>query len=427
MNDNKNTANNPFYFADKNNAPAKNLTASDGDSRKNANGELPRNAEHQTGSEYGEKHRSHHGNNDDHSRHDHHSHHSHKGDLRRKKKMKKSMKILITVVSVLLALLLITSGTVVALFFLGSRDIKPAVVDINAITSLNDNVTVIDEGRTVTYNGTKYAVNENVIPIAFMGIDTEELGTNQTYNNEAGQSDANMILALNTATGNMTAIVIPRDTMVEINILDKRGETAGIQKMQICLSYASGDGKETSCLNTVNAMSKILCGINIDTYLSLDLKGIGKLTDAVGGIDVVSTETIADFVEGQHYHLTGEVAQKYVQARDTSKFNTDSLRRERQMQFIKGFSEKALARLKNDSVGTVTELYNISSDYTCTNIDLSRAVYLGGCIAASGVFEFGDIRVLEGEAVMGETYLEYYLDETAVLETVLDVFYSPIS
>lgn len=427
MNDNKNTESNPFYFADEKNDPAKNLTASDDDGRKDTAGECPHHSEHRTRGDCDEEHHGHHSHSGDHSHHGHHIHHSHGDRHRRKKKMKKSVKALITVVSVLLALLLIVGGTVVALFFLGSRNIKPAVVDINAITSLNGNVTAIDEGRAVTYNGTRYAVNENVVPIAFMGIDTEKLGTNQTYNNEAGQSDANMVLALNTATGSMTAIVIPRDTMVEINILDENGETSGIQKMQLCLSYTSGDGKETSCLNTVNAMSKVLCGINIDTYLSLDLKGIGKLTDAVGGIDVVSTETIADFVAGQRYHLTGEAAQKYVQARDTSKFNTDSLRRERQMQFIRGFSEKALSRLKNDSVGTVTELYNISSDYTCTNIDLSRAVYLGGCIAASGAFEFSDIRVLEGEALMGETYLEYYLDEDAVLETVLDVFYSPVS
>lgn len=71
----------------------------------------------------------------------------------------------------------------------------------------------------------------------------------------------------------------------------------GTEKQQICLSYSYGDGKESSCENTVNSVQRLFYNIPINTYFSLDLDGISALNDSVGGVDVVSPETIGEFVE----------------------------------------------------------------------------------------------------------------------------------
>lgn len=36
-----------------------------------------------------------------------------------------------------------------------------------------------------------------------------------------------------------------------------------------------------------------------------------------------------------------------------------------------------------------------------------------------------EYRTLEGESVMGEKYMEYYVDEAAARELVMELFYEP--
>ena len=77
-----------------------------------------------------------------------------------------------------------------------------------------DNSVTYDEGRTVQYNGHTYALNENMVSVVVMGYDrtaTDEV------NGQNGQADAVMVMALDTSTGKVTAIGIPRDSMVDVS------------------------------------------------------------------------------------------------------------------------------------------------------------------------------------------------------------------
>ena len=49
--------------------------------------------------------------------------------------------------------------------------------------------------------------------------------------------------------------------------------------MQLCLSYAYGDGKAKSAENTANSISRILYVVPITKYFALDLNGIAHLND----------------------------------------------------------------------------------------------------------------------------------------------------
>ena len=177
-------------------------------------------------------------------------------------------------------------------------------------------------------------------------------------------------------------------------------------------------------------MERLLYGIEINNYFSLDLKGIGALNDAVGGVEVVCLETIKNFCyEGEVKTLRGRQAQKYVQIRDTSTFNSDSLRRARQVQYAKAFAVKAFAAIKED-FSMAADLYSIASDYSCTNFDITRFTYLVSVIIDkydSFSISEDDIYVLPGEAKMGETYMEVELDREAVFETILKVFYKEVN
>ncbi len=342
-----------------------------------------------------------------------------------KKKKRRVKKVLLIILISILALI---AALVIAFFILkaiGKSHFKPAVIGVDSIGSVN-NALVYDEGKTVSYNGKKYRYNEDVIYLAFMGVDKKSLDPVEGVEHSVGQSDTNMIVAIDTESGKTSLIIIPRDSMVDINVLDAEGKIVGYSEMQLCLSYAYGDGREKSCENVLESMKRLLCGIEIDNYYSLDLDGIGTLNDAVGGVQVTCLETITDVcTQGEVKTLWGDQARRYVQYRDTSTFNSDSVRRKRQIQFVKAFVAKAFSEIKED-FSTVSDLYSIAGDYSCTNFEISRVTYLASVLVDKyDAFTINDedIYVLSGEASMGKTFMEVRLDETNVFETILKVFY----
>lgn len=339
----------------------------------------------------------------------------------KRKKGKKVLKILLTVISIIFGLTAVLASVYCFLKKSGKNDFTPAVIDKDFAGV--DNALFYDEGKTLNYNGKDYALNESVVPIAVLGVDKFDLDDEKSMNGGSAQSDMNMVVAFDTDTGKTTLIGIPRDILVDVNVYGDDGEYIGIQSMQLCLSYSYGDGKETSCENTVLSIERLLCGINIDNYVALELNGIGAMADAVGGVEVVSLQTIADFKEGQTYLLTGESAKKYVQARDTSVYNSDAMRRERQIQYIKSFGKKTYDLVKGD-FGAVARLTSLAKEYTYSNLGVDSITYLASIVVDKGNFSMDNIVTIEGEDEMLDTgFMAIKPDATSIFETVLEVFY----
>lgn len=337
-----------------------------------------------------------------------------------KKKKKKGKKIAL---ALLLIFLLLIGGAAGAFIGLQQKGQQKLVSYDNVVIDSIDEAIVENDGKTVIYNGKTYRLNENITSIACMGIDKDYLGSYGGKIGTGGQSDTNMVLALDTVSGKVTVISIPRDIMVDIGVYTTRGEYVGVENSQLCLAYAYGDGKHTSCKNAVEAIQRVLFGIPINSYISLDIEGIGPINDAVGGVTVVSPETIADFTEGQSVTLYGSRAVDFVRARggDTEA----SLRRlNRQTAYVKAFASRAVNSAMND-LGTITRLYNTATHYSCTNVDLSSVTYLATKLMSQGVNGLETVTV-PGEMKLGEKYAEFYMDTRAAYEMILDIFYNEV-
>ena len=71
-------------------------------------------------------------------------------------------------------------------------------------------------------------------------------------------------------------------------------------------------------------------------------------------------------------------------------------------------------------------LYNNVSRNVTTNLDASKILYLAQQ-AAKLRFD-GEIRNVAGESVLGaQNHAEYQVDEQALYELILDVFYDPVT
>lgn len=345
-----------------------------------------------------------------------HRHHYHRHRSRRSR----WKRVLIAAACIPLALIVVAASAFAVLHTLGRRQIQNEGTGVQT----NPYAVTYDEGKTVVYNDITYALNENIVTVAAMGVDRESFGLQNDKIGTAGQADMILVVAMDLKSGNLTGILIPRDSMVDVDQYTVDGAYVGVDRMQVCLSYAYGDGRETSCQNVLTSVQRILYGIPVHLYGVMDLDGIHALNDAIGGVTVTALETFDAFVEGEPVTLLGAQAESYVRSRNTAELNSDALRRERQIQYLQAFVKKGI-RAAIDDIGIVSRLYNAATEYGFTNVSLSKATYLATTLLTKGV-SFDNFLSLQGELQDADPYPEYILDEQAVFETVLQVFYTPV-
>lgn len=364
----------------------------------------------------GEYHHSHHHHSSGEHRHSSSSHHSH--HHKKKKKLSVPAKIGISALSIILAVVIAFAGTFAYLETSGKSELK----DTGGQTEYQE---------TIEYKGNKYVYNSDVVAIAFLGVDKRDLGLENGAVGTGGQADADILLTVNTKTGKAKAIAIPRDTMVDVDLYSESGIFLRSEKMQLCLSFAYGDGKNKSAQNVTTSISRILYDVPITKYFALDLNGIAPINDSIGGVTVDSLYDFKDLgiKQGDKIKLKGDMTEKYVRQRDMDTINASLNRTARQVQYIKAFASQVIPAVTQD-FSVVNRLYNTASKYSTTNLSLSNVTYLASLMLSKGITNF-DTTTIEGK--MKEStkkdyadyvYAEFYPDEDKLMELVLDTFYT---
>lgn len=283
---------------------------------------------------------------------------------------------------------------------------------------------VEESGSIIHRNGKAYKLNEHMVTVAFIGFDGNTRNS-LTGDSTTGQSDTIMVFALDTISGKATCISIPRDSWVDVDTYID-GTYSGQQKMQICLQYTYGKDPGDSSQLVAQCASRILSGIPIDYYFTLDIKGVGPLADSLGGISLTPVQTLFkfDIYEGKPTVLSGERAARYVQYRDTD-IDTSSLdRQNRQISFVKAFAQQAIASAGGDPAKLVS-LYQTALEYTWTNLGLDEFSYIASILASHGISTLETV-ALQGELTSEGRHAAFMLDQEQVQQTVLDVFYTPV-
>ena len=340
-------------------------------------------------------------------------------------KTKKSRKLLVIILCVFLSLVLIIAASVGYLWFSGKRGL---LKNDGTIMSDIGVEAIINEDNTVIYNGKVYKYNENVTAILCMGIDdNKKISGGEAITGNAGQADAIYLLSIDVKSGKTVVVGIPRDTYTDVDVYSKSGSYVGMQKKQICLSFAYGDGKDKSCENTVNSVSKLFYGMPINSYFAVDSKAVAKLNNAVGTITVVPNETLTvgnvTYYKDVPVKLDGNNAFKYLQARNQETADASYLRMERQLQYINKYSSAVIEKTKDDITFPV-KLYNKVQKNVITNLDAGKISYLAANVVGSRKTASLEFVSLEGEQIKGESgFAEFYPDEKSLFETVLKLYY----
>ncbi len=105
-------------------------------------------------------------------------------------------------------------------------------------------------------------------------------------------------------------------------------------------------------------------------------------------------------------------------------FDSASSRLARQKQYIAAFGTKAKQKALED-IRIAADLYTLMQAYTTTDMDINSFTYLAS--EASGyTFSMDNIYSLQGETVMGTDYEEFYVDDEALEDLIIQLFYEPV-
>lgn len=209
-----------------------------------------------------------------------------------------------------------------------------------------------DVKSTIAKGGNKI---DKPFTVLLMGVDSEK----ENIKGASFNGDSLMLITFNPTTLNTTIVSIPRDTYVPISCLSGRKNK---------ITHAAWGG-ESCMISTIENFT----GIKIDYYVKINFKGVVKLVDNLGGIDV---DVPIDFCEqdsnrnfdnliclkkGQQT-LNGEQALALSRHRKTI---NDFIRGQNQQLVVKGLMNKAKSIR---SIDTIYSLLDTLSNNMETNM-----------------------------------------------------------
>ena len=280
----------------------------------------------------------------------------------------------------------------------------------------------------IRYDGKIYAYNEDILTFLVMGIDKKTDAVEVAEGQNGGQADALFLVVADPHEKAVKIIGINRNTMTDIDFYDENGRYRTTGLGQICIQHGFGNGVEESCEYQKKAVQSLFYNLPVHGYAAINMSAISTLNDAVGGVDVTVLEDLTardrTLVKGETVHLMGESAFWYVKYRDTTVFGSADMRLERQKQYLKAFAAKAKEAVGKDP-SVALDLYNDIRPQMVTDITADEVVYLASTLAGFR-FEEGNLYTLKGETVQGEKYEEFYADEDALYQLIIEVFYEEV-
>ena len=278
---------------------------------------------------------------------------------------------------------------------------------------------------TAKYNGKDYTLRSGVETFLVIGLDKfDGADAGDSYINDQ-QADFIMLLVLDNNARSYTAIHINRDTMVDVNVLGVAGNKVDTIRKQIALAHTYGNGRDVSCHNTADSVSSLLMGVKVNHYISVTLDAVTVMNDLVGGVEVVVLDDFTGIdntlVKGETVTLKGSQALTYIRTREALENNTNTNRMKRQEQYLESLLDSFKKSVAKDDEFIVEASLKMSdhiiSDRSVTQLQVLAEKF--------DEYEFLGIRGIEGESVVGKEFMEFYPDESAVKELVVNLFYKP--
>lgn len=297
-------------------------------------------------------------------------------------------KIIKTISILLLVIILAGVGYGAKVYFDVRNTAKGINTPVERQSNLRDKNVDIDSGQPFS--------------VLLLGLDTGDKGRT-----DQGRSDTMLLATVNPKQNQTTLVSLPRDTYTEI--IGHEGNTKDK------LNHAYAFGGAAMAMDTVENLFQT----PVDHYVTINMKGLQDLVDAVGGITVDNQLEFSqdgfDFPVGT-IKLNGESALSYSRMRYEDP-NGDYGRQERQRKIIQSVVDQAMSV---SSVTGYTDILRAISDNMKTDLSWDDMIDISTKYRSA----FGTVQDdgLKGDGVMldGVSYQEVSDSELARVKDLLN-------
>lgn len=339
--------------------------------------------------------------------------------------MKKSIKALVAVLVVLIVLF-----TLVFVFYYKYQNAGAHVFKDPQVSEGTSDIAQQEQPEenknTIMYNGQEYEYNENVVNILMLGIDSDKWRETQRM---GWRSDMMMLCTLDFEKNTITLTSIPRDTRTEVKHLDKdTGEVTKTNIDKINSAYAYGQGpNHFGAENAMDAAKTFLScdgqfNIPIDYYMSIDLEGVPKFAEALGGVEVTLDVNFPGLgSKGDTVVLGENSARAYLENR--KQVGGELVRVSHEQQFIRAVANKIKSM---GAVSAATKLYSQLLEFMKTNMNLDQILACAKVVDGSSI-EAMTMQTINGDFdyIDGVSYFIPDMDDVA--QKVVEVLYVPVA
>ena len=151
------------------------------------------------------------------------------------------------------------------------------------------------------------------------------------------------------------------------------------------------------------------------------------LNDLVGGVTVTVEDDFSEadptLIQGETVTLTAENVENYVRLRIDVGDGTNLARMRRQQEYLTGLLA-SLKRASEEDSSFVLEAYSAVASSLVTDCTIDD---LSAYAESFSDYTLTEILTPAGEAVKGEKFMEFYVDESVLQKLVIDTFYVDVT
>ena len=284
--------------------------------------------------------------------------------------------------------------------------------------------------KTVEWDGVTYREIPAVTTLLVVGVDRGQTPITEKgsyLSRDGGPADFLMLMAIDHTDKKIYRMQIDRDTMAETDVLGVFGNNVGTRVMQICLSHNYGATPTENAQFTVNAVKKLLGGMDIDGYYMIDYNSVPVINDALGGVTVNiefdMTSVNPEWIKGSTVTLHGEDAETFVRTRKTVGAGTNEERMIRQNEYMSS-AIKLMKQKMSENLSFGEDLLNIMQKNSVSNFTQKRLLEE---LNQAYAYEVMSIDHPAGEYSIGlDGFVEFHMEENAAVEWVLNHLYTKV-
>ncbi len=195
-----------------------------------------------------------------------------------------------------------------------------------------------------------------------------DLGYHALVNSFEGLSDTMLLLRFDPEEQRFSVLSIPRDTQAYI---DGYGTTR--------INHANAYG---GAVLSAKSISRLLGGVEIDRYIRINVQGIEKLIDALGGVTLYVPKDMKYTDHSQHLYIDLKKGEQHLDGKKALQFLRfrydnygDIGRVQRQQTLIRAIVEQALTP---GNLVKLPQVISIIQTHIDTNLSVQELIALGG-------------------------------------------------